>query len=216
MSRLFVFILFSYGFISQAAAQKQFNAGITAGFTATQVDGDNWQGYYKVGLCGGGFVNTMIGERYSLQLELLYTQKGSKHNPDPVNSPFSFYEMGLSYIEIPILFRYHIKPQLIAEGGISYGRLLSSQEEDMYGILPDDQAPFQKSEYAVHGGMDLKVYKNLHANLRASYSILAIRFKPQISGYYIIGGQFNNVISFSLRYFFTENNSSLWRKSMPE
>jgi hypothetical protein len=180
-------------------AQNKFNAGIIAGITTTQVHGDTYEGYDKLGLSAGGFVNRAINEKFSLQLELLYTQKGSKHNPDPDNFDFSFYEMSLSYAEIPLLLRFHFRPKLIAEAGISYGRLLSSEEEDAIGILYDQQ-PFKKSEYSVHGGFEMTVYRNLKANFRFEHSIISIRFNSIITGYYSYGGQFNNVIHFMLRY----------------
>jgi hypothetical protein len=64
-------------------AQQRFNAGIKAGVSTTQVSGDTYSGYNKAGLVGGAFVRGIMNEKWTGQFEIMYIQKGSRHNGNP-------------------------------------------------------------------------------------------------------------------------------------
>ena len=77
------------------------------GLSTSQVSGDDLAGFNKAGLVFGGFTNRILSNRNSLQLEIVYIQKGSR-NPDIINEESENYNkpyINLSYIEIPILLK---------------------------------------------------------------------------------------------------------------
>ncbi len=141
------FALAAFLFFNQKiAAQRTFHAGIIAGFTAAQLDGDEAYGFHKPGLQGGGRVAININEKQQLSLEMLFTQRGSRQPSEPKIGVLGF-KVLTNYIDIPV--QWHYNDWLIADGGDSYykvsvnlglyyGRLLGYKSEY-------DQDPFLDS-----------------------------------------------------------------------
>ena len=98
MKKLIFIIAICCIFQNNSTAQE-FNAGILAGLSTSQVSGDNLGGFNKAGLILGGFVNRDINSLLSLQIEMMFVQKGSS-NPKPENL---LGEIHLDYIETPII-----------------------------------------------------------------------------------------------------------------
>ena len=94
-----IFIIAIYCIFQNNSRAQEFNAGILAGLSTSQVSGDNLGGFNKAGLILGGFVNRDINSLLSLQIEMMFVQKGSS-NPKPENF---LGEIHLDYIEIPII-----------------------------------------------------------------------------------------------------------------
>jgi hypothetical protein len=81
-------ILFLF-FTIASNAQQRFKVGVKAGLSTSQVDGDTYGGYNKAGFDGGIFVTGKINEKWTSQFEMIFIQKGSKHNSDPENGDVS-------------------------------------------------------------------------------------------------------------------------------
>jgi hypothetical protein len=146
---LFSFLLFSFCFLLSASAQR-FIGGVAVGINATQVDGDEVFGYNKAGFNGGPYVKLMLDrkQRFSLTMELLYTQKGaSKRYPPPAGVRVAlgdtmlidpqypeydkryFYRLRTDYLELPLLVHYDDPRSKISIGiGISWARLVYIRE----------------------------------------------------------------------------------------
>jgi len=149
---LFSFLLFSFllfSFLPSASAQR-FIGGIAVGMNATQVDGDEVFGYYKVGFNGGPYVKLMLDkkQRFSVTMELLYTQKGAmqtnkgkyvefiakgdtalidKHFPE--YDERIFYKLRTDYLEIPLLIHFEDPRSKLSIGvGVSWARLVYIRE----------------------------------------------------------------------------------------
>ncbi len=142
---VFFFLFLAQAFFpGQAAAQQQrFKAGIIAGVTASQIDGDESAGYHKLGLQGGlkGVVN--LKPKQEASVEILYSQRGCRNQP----KTYPEFAATLGYIEVPV--QWHYKDWLVGDGsdkedfyrvylnlGASYSRLLNSEDKykDGYGI----------------------------------------------------------------------------------
>ena len=86
---------------------QEFEGGVILGLSTSQVSGDDLAGFNKAGLVFGGFTNRILSNRNSLQLEIVYIQKGSR-NPDMINEESENYNkpyINLSYIEVPMLLK---------------------------------------------------------------------------------------------------------------
>jgi len=59
MKKIFFLIIF-IGSINYCCLSQEFNAGISAGISTSQVSGDNLAGFNKAGIILGGFVNRKI------------------------------------------------------------------------------------------------------------------------------------------------------------
>ena len=144
---LFAFILFSF---QPSASAQRFIGGVAVGMNLTQVDGDEVFGYSKVGFNGGPYVKLMLDkkQRFSVTLELLYTQKGAQKRY-PVQSDIRmakgdtafidfkypeedtkfFYNLRTDYLELPLLVHFEDPRSKIGIGiGITWARLVYIKE----------------------------------------------------------------------------------------
>ena len=112
---IIVFILL----ISNNIYTQEFKAGINIGISTTQVSGDNLAGFHKAGIILGGFVNRNINQLLSLQLEMMFIQKGSSNT----NKNNLIADVYLDYIEVPLLIKYRQSENISIESGIQNGTL---------------------------------------------------------------------------------------------
>lgn len=193
----FLFLFLSMCISSNA---QYFNAGVKAGIVASQVDGDTYSGFDKLGFNLGLFVNYQLSHRTSMQLEMEYIQKGSKHNPNYEKGDFDQYKISLGYAQIPLLLKYKLTPDFSLELGPAFGVLFSNYEErDNWEI---ESNPFRKFALSWLTGLNYQISNKWNANFRMDYSLLGIREKAAPGDRYIWFhyGQFNNSLVLSLQY----------------
>jgi len=189
----FIIILF----ISNNINSQEFNAGIKAGISTSQVSGDNLAGFHKAGLLIGGYVNRNINQLLSLQIEMIFIQKGSSNT----NKNFPIAEIYLDYIEVPLLLIYRQSENIFIESGIHTSALINGYYHDLYGRL-ENQNQFDNFDLGFIIGMNYKINNKLSLNTRASNSI--IPFAEHASGqtYRFNKGKYNTGLSFILQYQF--------------
>ena len=189
---------------------KVFNGGLILGANFSQVDGDTYYGYHKVGLNAGGVVYVHFTKVFGASMEITYSQKGSR-GEDVLESPtvgthVEKYFMNLNYVEVPVTFHALFRG-IDFEAGASYARLLKSSEWVLADV-PVNIDPvanrFNTSDFEYVFGMGRKLYRGLYANVRFQYSITSVRPNDRIPVGYGYGslGQFNNLFVGRLMYLF--------------
>ena len=189
---------------------KVFNGGLIFGANFTQIDGDSFYGYHKVGINTGAVVYVHFTQVFGASMELVYSQKGSRgevitESPS-IGTYVEKYFMNLNYVEVPITF-HAISHKWDVEAGISYARLISSKEwvlADQPVVIDPVANRFNTSDIDYIFGLSRQVYKKLYANARFQYSITSIRPADRIPVGYGYGaqGQFNNMFNLRLMYLF--------------
>ena len=197
----FIFLLPLIGF------SQKFNGGILAGGNVSQVDGDTYEGYHKVGYQAGAFVSLRVSKHSSFQLEMEYFQKGSRRasNPDSGAGDHS-YLLRIHYLEIPLLYQYTFAKRVQAEIGPAADILLGSLEETD-GLPTVNIVPLRTITLSGILGIACYITPHLKAGFRFNYSLLSIRqpANPEPPGYRHIlfeTGQYNNVLSLTLSWDF--------------
>ena len=190
--------------------QKVFNGGLILGANFTQVDGDTYYGYHKVGINVGGVVYVHFTHSFGASMELLYSQKGSR-GEDIIESPsigtyVEKYFMNLNYVEVPLTLHY-IYHNFDLEAGVSYAYLITSGEwieADQPVNIDPVLNRFNTTDFEYIFGISHKLYKKLYANIRFQYSILSVRPNDRIPFGYGYGneGQYNNLFNLRLVYLF--------------
>ena len=109
---------------------QTFKAGIVAGFTASQINGDDSAGFNKPGLEGGLKSLVNISEKSDLSLEILYSQRGAKDEARADGNVQNIYRT--TYVAVPLIFSYKDWAaeeyyRLHFQGGLSYGRLINAE-----------------------------------------------------------------------------------------
>ena len=195
-------------FVSSFSFAQRFSAGIIAGFTTSQVSGDQLAGFNKSGFEFGGLVSAPLSQKFDLAFQIVFIQKGSKKPIHADIGDYTYYRMSLNYIEIPLLIRYNYSKRFHLETGPAIGKLVSSKEEDAYGEILDSK-PFKSYEFSWMGGISYMLLDNFYLNLEGSNSLLPIRNAGIEGGYQVGRDQFNSVLMFSFKYIFHKKTEDL-------
>lgn len=153
----------------QADDFRRFRAFPVVGYNASQIDGDNIAGFYKAGLSAGVGVFTMLDarERFSLSMEILYDQKGSRVRPgvQPLD------RVTLDYVTVPLQFNYHDQDRMIFGAGISFGSLFRSKVLVNDTLRPDISENFEPREIGYLFTATIIAAERIGIGLRYSGSI---------------------------------------------
>ena len=204
MKRLYFTLLLMTG-LSLTGFSQKFNGGIIVGGNVSQVDGDYYGGYTKFGYQAGGLVSLRISPHSSFQLEMEYFQKGSRINADSLNNG-NTYLMRFHYLEIPLVYQYTFHKRFSVETGPAMDVLLGSLEESNYS---ETSSTIALRNVTLSGILGVSAFLTNHmkVNFRVNYSLMSIRETADsypASYRYIFWqkGQFNNVLSLSLLWYF--------------
>ena len=188
------------------AKAQRFDAGVLAGFNASQVNGDTYIGYYKPGILGGLYVRTDLAPAIFAGMELKYSQKGARNKITPKDPDPKKYIMRLGYVDVPVFFGFRTSDLVSVIGGISAGYLVHGAEYNEYGKFPpEDQVKFNNFDVQAFIGFQSDVLNQVVLDLRIGYSVLPIRGQPGETYWYWLDNQFNNVISLALCYRFNRD-----------
>jgi hypothetical protein len=175
---------------------QEFNGGLIAGLSTSQVSGDMLGGFNKLGFLIGGFTKRKINNKLNLQFEITYIKKGSR-NPN-INKD-NIQEISLSYIEIPFGISIKQKNNIDIETGILSGVIINSKVNDYYG-LRDIENDFKKYDFGIFAGINYYLKDNIILNTRISNSVLPIRPHASNATWGLNKGQYNTVLSISIYY----------------
>jgi opacity protein-like surface antigen len=196
---LIIYLLATTGIF---AFSQRFEGGVLAGLNASQVDGDTYSGYNKPGVVGGVYVLNNFSRSVFAGMELKFTQKGSRKNPDPKQTDDqSKYIMRLNYAEIPVYVGIRTSERISVLAGLSAGYLIKGTEFDNYGkFVIEDQHAFNSTDVQGLLGFRFQMTDRLSIDLRGAYSVLPIREKPGDILWYWRGSQFSNLFSTTVLY----------------
>lgn len=124
------------------------------------------------GINVGCFVEVKISEKISIQPELLYSTQGSNFdlsvdydgNVYDTNNAFK-----LSYINIPVIFKYYVDKKFSLEAGPQIGFLTSSKIETKVlgqSVSQDAEAFFKSVDFGFNFGVGYDFTKKLSASIR--------------------------------------------------
>ena len=183
---------------------------ISAGMNITQVDGDEYIGYYKLGLNIGPMVIVPLGKKskWSISMELLYSQKGSFHYGLYDSTTFRLVQ---DYAEIPVLVHFTDKNLISGGVGFSYGQLINYKEtkNQFYDTLFHYKTGLSNNDISVIADLKIRIWSKLWADLRYQYSMRSNRtvlvvYKNTIPQYQVTRKQYNNVISIRVTWVFNQ------------
>lgn len=207
MKRLFTLALF---FIIHSNFYSQvFKVGVMAGLSGSQVEGDGYGGYNKLGFIVGGFTNVDISEKFSTQLEMYFINKGSQKNPNTSQGDYDAFNLNINYVEFPLALRYHYK-KFMVELGLYGSKFLSYTMSDEFGELTDEPFPFKSYDFGGLVGLNYSVSDHFIFNLRSKNSLLPIRdfqnYDQQIGilNQLFNRGWYNLDLNFTIRYQFNK------------
>lgn len=204
-------LLFLLSFFCLSLSAQVFKTGLIAGLSGSQIEGDGYSGYKKLGFIAGGFTNIDLSEKWSTQFEIYFINKGSFKAAHPDKGDYKKFSLNINYIEIPLALRYKHN-RFMLEAGLYLSKFLSYKFEDEFGERKDafTQYPIKSFDFGGFVGINYSLYERLIFNLRSKNSLVPFRdFQTYDQNIGILNKLFNsgwyNVdINFSIRYQFGE------------
>jgi hypothetical protein len=190
------FLLFVIVF-SGFSQKRGFDAGVLGGIVPSQVDGDTYSGYHKIGLQAGTFVRYNINKQFFFFSEIKYIQKGAKQ----VSKDNSiYYKSVLNYIEVPFSLQYLYDKKYLIEGGTAFSYLVNWYEDFGYGKDRSKEPAFKSYEWSAFGGVGVFLTQKIFLLGRFSYSILPIRMYSEFIQTIKDRGWNNNDLQITIYY----------------
>lgn len=211
MKRYYIIVLVALLFLGFGKAQAQsFNAGLIAGATFSQVDGDPYYGYHQLGFTVGPYVNLPVAEHFAVQMELKYTLLGAHSSTKEVmEDNYNPYSLRLHYAEIPLMLRYDLgyfkvggRPLdfLTIEAGVSADVRLKATE-DVDTDFQVTTSRWRLFSATANVGVHVALTDHLGLGARWMYSVVPCRFNGESPSFFY-GHYYNKVWLFTLTYNF--------------
>ncbi len=161
---------------------QAFRASVLAGANLSQIDGDDLLGFYQPGVNAGLRVVAVLGEKWRLGPEILYSQQGAKRNKNSANIS-EFREIQLNTVELPLMV-YYKDWRLTAEAGTSYQRVIDYGVTNFRGEDVTTVYPFATDLLALKFGVTIYLTPNVGFNFRWSKHLtdLQVAEEPRLRG----------------------------------
>ncbi len=206
------FLIFS---TAKAQRTSKFSLKPSLGITACQMHGDNYSGYHKLGFVGGLYVNAALKERTSLELGILFVQKGARKNQNPTKFDYHYYYLNLNYVEVPLLIRWQPN-KFFFTAGLSYAYLINYYEGSEIGNITG-MYPFNNNEYSFNLGIGMMIgkTKKMGVEVRTNNSFVTIRpfpsnfrpYYPNVIARYFNNGFYSNILQIAFTYKLTSRKN---------
>ncbi len=174
---LFIFTLI-LGFSTQA---QSIDLGLKAGANFSNItDASNFES--KTGFVAGVFVGVKFSDKFAIQPELLYSQQDAK---------FDARDFDLSYVNVPIIFKYYLIQGLNIQVGPQFGFVVDDNISEVFAEIGDDVDTNNFDTSGVIGlGYDFPL--GIRFDARYNFGLTDV----------VDGGGKNSVISLALGYSF--------------
>ena len=144
--------------------------GLKAGVNVASISNDGYDDTKsKVGFNAGAFANVPLGESFSIQPEVLYSQMGAK-TEYKLGSTTASSELKLDYITVPVMFQYRFVPQFYLEAGPEFGFLVSAKSKsslnDNSSVVELNKDNFNGFNLGLGIGAGYDITKNIGINAR--------------------------------------------------
>lgn len=177
---------------------QEFNAGIFGGVNVSQVSGDTYSGFNKLGFNTGVFVNRLIDNHFYWQAEIKYGTRGVYQGPTDNNQ--SLYKSSYHILELPLSVNYLFDGKFQLEVGTSPEVLITTLFWDENGKIDKSTYPDNRRfGLSVFAGLAYWFNEKIMAGLRYTNSAVPFR-DPEEWNNAQYRGYFHNVISLSLAF----------------
>lgn len=196
-----IVVFLSFFGLSEVRAQS-FNAGLIAGATFCQVDGDHYAGFHQLGFTAGVYANLPIANHLSAQMELKYSLLGA-HSSGKEVSEYGYlpYSLRLHYAEIPLMLRYDLGALradfLTLEAGVSLDVRLRATE-DVNGDFQATTSRWNFFSATANAGIHFAIGDHFGIGARFMYSVVPCRFTGNPGWFY--NQYYNKVVQITLTY----------------
>jgi opacity protein-like surface antigen len=201
MKKILIVLVAFLALFGKAHAQS-FNAGVIAGATFCQVDGDSYAGFHQLGFTVGAYANLPFGNYLSGQMELKYSLLGAHSSHKEVSEyGYTPYSLRMHYVEIPLMLRFNLgvfRVNFITlEAGASIDVLMRATE-DVNGDYQVTTRRWSRISATANAGVHFDITKHFGLGARFMYSVAPCRFTGNPGWFY--NQYYNKVIQITATY----------------
>ena len=173
MTRTIIIFCFSFIFQTVSVAQK-FDAHIEVGLNASQIDGDLFSGYNKLGIHGGFGIAYSLNDSWSLEGGLFFDALGSQKELElGSTSPEEQQKIKLTYVSLPLAANYKLSSiPLSFAVGMQVSYLIRSQIQNRTDDVILDF--FNKTDIAAFLQLRYLLNERWSISLKASEAVTLI------------------------------------------
>ncbi len=137
-------------FSSHNLKSQELLFGFTGGLNMNTISTKNDDGGLKMGVNIGGLSQLKINDNSSILASIKLSTKGqqySKIQESQTEYLKIYHTTTLYYIDIPVLYKYHIKDIIGIEAGPSFNLCLGGKDKSQIGVEPWNIRKFEKELY---------------------------------------------------------------------
>ena len=204
MKKILIVLVAFLALLGKAHAQS-FNAGVIAGATFCQVDGDSYAGFHQLGFTVGAYANLPFGNYLSGQMELKYSRLGAHSSDKEVREyGYNSYSLRMHYVEIPLMLRFNLGVFhvnfITLEAGASIDVLMKATENVMNGGPEVTTRRWSRISATANAGIHFDIAKNFGIGARFMYSVAPCRYVGNPTPGWFRYHYYNKVIQLTLTY----------------
>jgi opacity protein-like surface antigen len=165
-------VLLALAGLALVTAKAQVQFGAKAGVNISSFTGSDATGASTLlGFNVGGLVKVPISDAFSFQPELLYSGQGAKGSTTDPNSGANIsVSEPLSYLNVPLLFKYTRPFGVYTELGPQVGYLLSAHAKAQ-GVSVDAKSQFSSTDFSLVFGLGYISPANIGIDFRYNFGL---------------------------------------------
>lgn len=172
-----------------SATQAQFYGGIVGGFTTSQVDGDEHNGFHRLGAYAGLFVMPYSKLPWQHTFELAFSQKGAASTNKEFKTTVAYVDVNYTLQVIPTFWFSNFPEKLSI--GIGPTMSVKAYENILLNDIKNSCNDFNRFDFQAHTRINYSIAQGrFGVEAKASYSLI-----PNDGRYY------NFALYFLLRYY---------------
>lgn len=195
--------------VASSVFGQKFTNRFQFAINGTQIDGDGFSGYRKIGF------NIGLGTQWNLKtagssigFEMNYIQKGSKQNRNEKLAIYNDVDIKLNYLEFPIYYSF-AKWGLFFDAGPTISYLISAEES--YNDIPyTPEYDYRKIELGASLNIKAEITEKIQLKINVANSLSSIRkVTANNTGYWYQVGAFHRIIGVGIVYSFNPQQKTV-------
>jgi len=163
--------------LSNSFAQET-SIGAKGGFNISTLGGSDLDTKPRFSSYIGGKINIYVEEKMSIQPELYFSWQGTRYD---VNDETT--KLNLTFLNLPVLYKYWYKPELNFYGGIQMGIKLSAKEKTE-GEKQPIHNEIKTLDFSLVIGTEYYFTDNIAAEIRFNYGLTDLIENPFVTQQY--------------------------------
>jgi hypothetical protein len=203
---------------SICSGQNFFKAHASLAVVGSQVEGDGYGGYKKLGIGASVGIHRDFKKNWAWYADIMFIQKGSQKLPNAITGDNNYYYLNVNYIGIPLYLRFKQEKYFIDLGAEITSTILNKKERVINNNNAqnlDEFFPFNKIAYDYLWGFGYNLGEKWQLGIRGSFSIVPARSSQNFrylytSDFYsrIAGiGQYHNTVRIIATYNFIKKKN---------